>query len=78
MFRFTEIAHPLHSLTKGDGTGKTAFVWTQDAEEAFTKLKRMLTAAPVLGYPNEDGQFIIDSDASNHGLGAVLSQVQGG
>ena len=76
--RFAEIAHPLHSLTKGDGTGKAAFAWIQDIEEAFTKLKRMLTAAPVLGYPNEHGQFIIDSDASNHGLGAVLSQVQGG
>ena len=37
-----------------------------------------LTLMTILGYTNENGKFIIDADASNHGLGAVLSQVQDG
>jgi len=32
----------------------------------------------VLSFSNEDDQFILDIDASNHGIGAVLSQVQEG
>ena len=46
--------------------------------EAFDKLKRALTSAPILSYPNNEGLFILDTDASNNGLGAVLSQEQNG
>ena len=34
--------------------------------------------APILGYPLPKGQFTLDTDASNHGIGAVLSQLQDG
>jgi hypothetical protein len=37
-----------------------------------------LTTTPVLAYPNESGTFILDADASDGGIGAVLSQMQGG
>lgn len=37
-----------------------------------------MTSSPILSFPKEQGQFILDTDASNHGVGAVLSQVQNG
>ncbi|MBJ4962376.1 Ty3/Gypsy family RNase HI domain-containing protein [Salmonella enterica subsp. enterica serovar Mbandaka] len=41
-------------------------------------MKQALSSAPVLGYPQPDQPFILDTDASNTGIGAVLSQVQDG
>lgn len=48
------------------------------AEQAFNHLKQALTEAPILGYPEPLGQYIVDADASAFGIGAVLSQVQKG
>ena len=45
---------------------------------AFQKLKDGLVSAPVLGYPDPNLQYILDTDASAVGVGAVLSQVQDG
>ena len=71
---FSRIAKPLHHLTeKGQ-----QFQWTAGCQEAFDKLKSALTTAPVLAYPTRDDQFVLDTDASNTGTGAVLSQVQDG
>ena len=51
----------------------------QDCESAFQSLKEKLITYPVLAYPDVDsGQFILDCDASDHGIEAVLSQVQNG
>ena len=52
------------------------FVWTSEQETAFRRLKECLTEAPILGMPTSDGMFIVDTDASNVGVGAVLSQQQ--
>ena len=46
--------------------------------EAFETLKRIMTSPPVLAYPNAKDQFILDTDASDLAIGAVLSQVQDG
>lgn len=54
------------------------FLWTQECQEAFQSLKVKLTNAPVLGYPDYSLPFILQTDASGEGLGAVLVQVQGG
>ena len=67
---FSKIARPLHKLTEA----KQKFLWTAECEEAFNHLKGALTSAPILAYPQPDKDFILDTDASNEGVGAVLSQ----
>lgn len=69
---FSTVAKPLHKLTeKGEN-----FIWSDDCDLAFEKLKTCLTNTPVLSYPKSDGTFILDTDASGVGIGAVLSQLQ--
>lgn len=50
--------------------------WDSSCEAAFVKLKQMLTEAPVLGFPDFSCGFILETDASFSGLGAILSQQQ--
>uniref|UniRef100_A0A7N8WJS6 Gypsy retrotransposon integrase-like protein 1 n=1 Tax=Mastacembelus armatus TaxID=205130 RepID=A0A7N8WJS6_9TELE len=71
---FASIASPLHRLTE---KGR-AFGWTQACDAAFQQLKMALVDAPVLAYPYPQQPFILDTDASNVGVGAVLSQMEGG
>ncbi|KAL7841611.1 hypothetical protein SRHO_G00253020 [Serrasalmus rhombeus] len=71
---FADIAAPLHRLTEKGA----AFQWTDGADKAFRQLRDVLCAAPVLTLPQVGGQFVVDTDASGCGIGAVLSQVQGG
>ena len=59
-------------------TEEKPFRWSQGADAAFFQLKQALTSVSVLGYPNPNGKFILDTDASNGGIGAVLSQLQDG
>ena len=71
---FAGIAAPLHKLTE---KGKR-FQWNESCEKAFQTLKKSLIKTPVLAYPDESLNFILDTDASDTGIGAVLSQVQDG
>ena len=69
---FAGIASPLSSLTKK----KVPFVWTDECQAAFDRLRKELITAPVLEIP--DGSLIVDTDASNASLAAVLSNVING
>ncbi|UYV61771.1 K02A2.6-like [Cordylochernes scorpioides] len=71
---YADIAAPLHRLTEA----KSTFHWSQDCENAFVTLKGGLCSSPVLVYPQPGMRFVLDTDASNSGIGAVLSQVQDG
>lgn len=50
------------------------FKWTQDCEEAFRRLKRLHSSAPILQSPNFEKPFTLHIDASSYALGAVLLQ----
>jgi hypothetical protein len=64
------ISQPLTKLLKKG----VFFVWTQDHHLAFEALKQALILAPVLALPNIDRPFIIETDACDVGVGAVLMQ----
>jgi hypothetical protein len=49
-------------------------VWNPQAEKAFETLKNDMTSTPVLTMPNFQEEFVIESDASDSGIGAVLMQ----
>ena len=55
---------------------KAKFQWTPECQESFETLKKALISSPILAYPEVDLGFILDSDASNKAVGAVLSQKQ--
>ncbi|KAL5554727.1 hypothetical protein UlMin_042128 [Ulmus minor] len=67
---FSRIAGPLTTLTRKN----VRFTWTEDCEKSFQELKKRLTTAPVLAIPSGNDRFVIYSDASKMGLGAVLIQ----
>ena len=84
---FAKIASPLHALIGGPSkkrptvqvrSGPFKASWLDAQEQAFEELKRSLVSAPVLGHPDFRQPFILEVDASFHGLGAVLSQEQDG
>lgn len=72
--KFSEIASPMTQLTKRNKT----FNWTTTCSESFQKLKDLLIKTPILTFPTTEGHFILDTDASANGIGAVLSQMHNG
>ena len=70
---FADIAAPLYALLRKNAT----FHWEDEQERAFIRLKEALSSTPILGMPTANDVFYLDTDASDIGLGAVLSQKQG-
>ena len=73
---FADRAAPLHDLTRK--THPNQVQWTPVTEEAFQDLREALCQEPVLATPNFQLRFTVQTDASEGGIGAVLSQVQDG
>ncbi|CAC5386872.1 unnamed protein product [Mytilus coruscus] len=71
---YADKAKPLYKVTEKN----QKFVWTDDCQQSFEELKNTLISAPILAYPTREDLFILDTDASNVGMGAVLSQLQDG
>ena len=69
---YATIAKPLHQLTEKN----TPFRWTAAAQDAFESLRQKLATAPILAFPDCSKPFTLDTDASDFGMGAVLSQIQ--
>ncbi len=67
---FSQLAAPLTALT----STKTPFRWSSAAEAAFAKLRSCFVSAPILVAPDPSRQFVVEVDASEVGVGAVLSQ----
>ena len=72
--RFAKIAAPLYRLTKKE----VKWEWSKECQLAFETLKDKLMQAPVLIYPDFEEKFVLETDASLRGLGAVLSQKKDG
>ena len=71
---FSHIAAPLTRLTKKN----VKYIWDESCQIAFETLKEKLCSSPILAYPKPGLKYILDTDASDVGIGAVLSQVQDG
>ena len=67
---FSEVAAPLSDLLKC----KSKFVWSEQCQESFNKLKAVLSSYPILASPNFDKPFQLMVDASDVGVGSVLLQ----
>src|ERR1700722_19157318 len=67
---FSKIAKPITQLLRKD----EPFQWGEKQQRAFEFLIEILVQAPILHYPDFDKSFILYTDASGIGLGAVLSQ----
>ena len=71
---YSDIAYPMTQLTRKE----CQFKWTTDCQYAFEKLRGLLVSPNIMAYPSDKGNFILDTDASDFSIGAVLSQEQDG
>ncbi|XP_069582870.1 uncharacterized protein [Ranitomeya imitator] len=71
--KFSAIVAPITQLTQK----KMPFVWSPQAQTAFSALKSKFTTAPILVHPDPDKAFIVEVDASDCAVGAILSQRTG-
>lgn len=71
---FSQIVRPMVQLIK---KGED-FIWSEACTASFEEVKNILTEAPVMAYPRDEGEYILDTDACDVSIGAVLSQIQDG
>ena len=71
---FSMHAEPLYRLSKKN----VPFAWGDDQEKAFSYMKKALTSAPILQFPDFNLPFYVQSDTSDKGFGAVLGQICNG
>ena len=71
---FAAITGPLHALTRKD----TVFHWISDCQDAFDRLKTLLTTSPITAFPDFSLLFRLYTHMSTAGLSAILAQVREG
>jgi hypothetical protein len=71
---FAKLAAPLHDLTAGAVKKRQAVKWLPKHKLAFVELKKALTTAPVLLMPDQSKPYVVETDASDYAVGAVLLQ----
>ena len=78
--RYAHIARPLNKLTSGENSKfkKKKIEWSPECEQAFQELKQLCSTTPVLAYADYTQKFLLSTDASELGLGAVLYQIHDG
>ena len=78
---------PLYKLTAGNPKQRKnkrphlkapPYIWTDEAQAAFNLLKELMVSSPILGYADYSKPFLLQTDASGVGSGAVLGQIQDG
>jgi transposase InsO family protein len=72
---YSEIMTPISNLVKGDKSS-TAIIWTEEADRAFREIKDRLISTPVLSPPDFNLPFVVQTDASDMGVGGTLTQIQ--
>ena len=70
---FSHTARPLNELK-----GKKEWKWEEEHQRAFEELKEKITSQLVLSLPRKEGKFRVETNASGHAIGGVLSQEQDG
>ena len=83
ILNFSKVAMPLNKLLQnleGTPSQKKRFkvCWGPEQQEAFETLQRLCTESPMLAYVDFKAPFVLHTDGSGDGLGAVLYQVQDG
>ena len=75
---YAKIAHPLHELTSGENAKRKhrPVEWDDRCQASFEALKKLCSESPVLAYADYSKPFVLHTDASTTGLGAVLYQKQ--
>lgn len=68
------IVKPLTELTRKD----KVFEWTDECQKAFDTLKSAFVSPDIMAFPKDEGEYYLDTDACDHSIGAVLSQMQDG
>lgn len=74
---FSSLSAPLNKLTS-QGKKAPPFLWTPETNKAFQELKECLVSAPILSCPDYSKPFEVHTDASDFGIGAVLTQTLNG
>ena len=70
---YADLAAPLTDLT----SSKVTFTWSPQHQKAFETLRQALISPPILDYPTHDDHFVLMTDASDVGIGAILSTHRG-
>ena len=71
--RFSEVIEPLRRTMN---IRSKKLTWSEDATVGFAEVKRLLTSAPILSLPQDEGKFVLDTDASNCAISGILHQYQ--